>query len=437
MSRHSSNKSETEFLPAALEIQETPPSPTGRSITWIIIIFFLVAWIWAWFGRVDIVAVAQGRIIPSGHSKVVQPLTLGTVTAIHVEEGQAVKAGEVLIELDPSTTQADVTRLQHELATAEREAARLTALSGWVSNAEIPSTQTDDMSDPLLHSQWREYQDRITVLERERDRKEAEQQSAKSQLDKLMDLLPIVTRRANDQKGLAEKKLLPEQSWLETEQSRLDVYHDHKTQLARINELTVAKEELKARIQSTRSEFSRQTLEQLEEAKKRTAVTAQELIKAQAHANAQTIVAPVDGVVQQLAVHSIGSVVTSAQQLMVIVPRNQNLEVEAMLENRDIGFVEAGQIAEIKIEAFPFTKYGTIDGEIVNLSDDAVADEQRGLIYKMRVRMADNSIAVNGRQVTLSPGMQVTVESKTGSRRLIEYFLSPLLRYRDESVRER
>ncbi|MES9856995.1 MAG: HlyD family type I secretion periplasmic adaptor subunit [Sedimenticola sp.] len=429
-----SKNSEIEFLPAALEIQERPPSPTGRSIIWIIVLFFLSAWIWAWFGHVDIVAVAQGRIIPSGHSKVIQPLVLGTVTAINVEEGQAVQAGEVLIELDASTAQADVTRLTDELNRAKEETTRQVTLTTWLDEQLVIAT---NHKDPLLHSQWREFQDHIAVLERERDRKATEQNSAMRQLDKLTDLLPIVTRRANDQKGLPEKKLLPEQSWLETEQERLDLYHDHKTQLARIKELEAAEEELAARIQSTRSEFSRQIQVQLEAARQRIAATEQELIKAQAHAKAQTITAPVDGVVQQLAVHSIGSIVTSAQQLMVIVPRNQILEVEAMLENRDIGFVESGQIAEIKIEAFPFTKYGTIDGEIINISNDAVADEQRGLVYKMRVRMAENSIAVNGKEVALSPGMQVTVESKTGKRRLIEYFMSPLLRYRDESVRER
>lgn len=429
-----SKNSEIAFLPAALEIQETPPSPTGRSIIWIIVLFFLAAWIWAWFGHVDIVAVAQGRIIPSGHSKVVQPLVLGTVTAINVEEGQAVQAGEVLMTLDASSAEADVARLTDELNRAKQDITRLSTLSDWLTSSSI---STDDDSNPLLLSQWQEFQDQIAVLGRERDRKTAERNSAMRQLDKLADILPIVTRRANDQKKLADKKLLPEQSWLETEQERLDLYHDHKTQLARIKELEAASEELAARIQSTRSEFSRQIEEQLEASRAQIAATEQELIKAESHVKAQIIRAPVDGVVQQLAVYSIGAVVTSAQPLMVIVPRSQTLEVEAMLENRDIGFVENGQIAEIKIEAFPFTKYGTVDGEIINLSDDAVADEQRGLIYKMRVRMDENSIAVNGRQVALSPGMQVTVESKTGKRRLIEYFLSPLLRYRDESVRER
>ena len=183
-----SKNSEIAFLPAALEIQETPPSPTGRSIIWIIVLFFLAAWIWAWFGHVDIVAVAQGRIIPSGHSKVVQPLVLGTVTAINVEEGQAVQAGEVLMTLDASSAEADVARLTDELNRAKQDITRLSTLSDWLTSSSI---STDDDSNPLLLSQWQEFQDQIAVLGRERDRKTAERNSAMRQLDKLADLLHL------------------------------------------------------------------------------------------------------------------------------------------------------------------------------------------------------------------------------------------------------
>jgi hemolysin D len=213
--------------------------------------------------------------------------------------------------------------------------------------------------------------------------------------------------------------------------------HDLRTQERRVSEFNAGIKELDARIEFTRSGFHRQVLEGLAEAERSVASTQQELIKAEIRATSRTILAPVDGVVQQLAVHNIGAVVTPAQDLMVIVPQNGALEVEALLENKDIGFVEVGQSTEIKIDTFPFTKYGTIAGQVVDLSNDAVSDEQRGLVYKMRVAMDRSEIDVNGRRVRLSPGMSVSVESKTGTRRLIEYFLSPLLRFADESVRER
>lgn len=433
-----STRAETAFLPAALEIQDTPPPPAGRAILWSIITFFVATIIWASLGKVDIVAVAQGRIIPSGHSKIIQPLEIGTVTAIHVTEGQAVNAGDVLIELDPSSTRADVARLEKELDTARRNAGRLRTLAQWLSGPSdfVAPAHTPD-ADHLLLSQWREFQDRLAVLQRERDRQIAERQSAQRQVDKLRAVLPIITRRATDQKGLAEQKLLPEQQYLETEQTRLEAFHDLRTQEGRVAELDAAVRELEARIAFTRSEFHRQILERQEEAQRQATAAQQELVKATTRARAQTIVAPVSGVVQQLVVHNVGAIVTPAQELMVLVPEGDVLEVEAMVENKDIGFVQVGQSAEIKVDAFPFTKYGLLSGEIVDLSDDAITNEQLGLVYKSRVRLADNQIVVNGNAVALSPGMTVSVEAKTGTRLLIEYFLSPLLRYKNESARER
>ena len=275
------------------------------------------------------------------------------------------------------------------------------------------------------------------MLQHEKARQIAEQHSAQRQVDKLQAILPIVTRRAEGQEGLAGRKMLAEQQYLETEQQRLQIFHDLKTQQSRVSELKAAIDELDAKIGYTHSEFHRQVLERLEESRRRVSATTQELRKAQTRVKAHTLTAPVDGVVQQLVVHNIGAIVTPAQELMVIVPQGEKLEVEAVLENKDIGFVEVGQQAEIKVDTFPFTKYGTIAGEVVNISNDAVADEQRGLVYKMRVLMQRSEILVNGKQVSLSPGMTVTVESKTGTRKMIEFFLSPLLRYSQESARER
>ncbi len=149
------------------------------------------------------------------------------------------------------------------------------------------------------------------------------------------------------------------------------------------------------------------------------------------------LASPVDGTVQQLSVHTEGGVVTEAQPLMVIVPSDNPLEVEAFFENKDIGFVKAGQEAEVKIETFQYTKYGTIDAEVSSVSHDAINDEKRGLIYSSRVRMARTRLMVDGTEVGLSPGMAVTVEVKTGQRRVIEYFLAPLLQHTSESLRER
>jgi len=429
---------ETAFLPAALEVEATPPSPAGRAILWTILAVFALACAWATYGQVDIVAVAQGRIIPNGHSKTVQPLEIGTVTAIHVAEGEAIAKGDLLLELDSSRARADVERLDEELKAAEASLARYRHLVVWLQGDDSLGRDAPAVAnDALLIRTWREFEDRLRVLAGERDRRLAELRSARFQVDKLRLTLPIINRRASGQKGLAERKLLPEQRYLEAEQERLEVKHELASKHSRVEELQAAIRELEIRTELARSEFYREVLERAELATRERTAAEKELTKARSKLSARTIRAPVDGVVQQLAVHNIGAVVTPAQELMVIVPQKRDIEVEAYLENKDIGFVQVGQSAEIKIDAFPFTRFGTILGEVVDLSDDAVADEQRGLVYKMRVQMNSTEIQVHGKPLPLTPGMTVAVESRTGSRRLIEFFLSPLLRYADESARER
>ena len=166
-------------------------------------------------------------------------------------------------------------------------------------------------------------------------------------------------------------------------------------------------------------------------------VLRQELIKLGQLRKANKIVSPIDGEVQQLAVHTIGGVLQPAQALMVIVPENPKLEVEVLLENKDIGFVREGQSVEIKIDAFPYTKYGLIDGEVSNISRDSIEDEKQGLVYPARIRLLQTTVNVRGKAVSLAPGMRVVVEIKTGNRRVIEFFLSPLIRHWQESLDER
>jgi len=149
------------------------------------------------------------------------------------------------------------------------------------------------------------------------------------------------------------------------------------------------------------------------------------------------LTAPIAGYIQQLSVHTIGGVVTAAQTLMVIVPIDNAIEAEVWLENKDVGFVNPGQEATVKIETFPYSRYGTIKGSVQTVSSDAVSDEKKGLIFHSQIALAKNSIQIENKTVNLSPGMAVTVEIKTGKRRLIEYFLSPLIQYTSESLKER
>jgi len=433
MERH---RAETAFLPAALEVRETAPPAASRILLWSIAGLCVAAVTWATVGEVDIVAVAPGRVVPSGHNKVVQPLELGRVRAIRVRDGDRVKAGDPLIELDPQAAAADVERLAHERALADRDADRLRRLLA-LHAADADDSAIAGETEALLAARWREQLARQASLQRERERRQAELDTARQELGKLDALLPFLERRARDQKTLADRKLVAEQQYRDAELQRVETREEIGVQEQRVRVGEAALLAIDAALAQARAEFSRLVSEELDEALRRGAALGQELVKAETRLRAHTLVAPIDGVAQQRAVHSIGAVVTPAQTLLVVVPEAADVEIEALVANKDAGFVRAGQHAEIKLDAYPFTRYGTVAGTVHSLSRDAVADERHGLAFKASVRVPRPFLEAAGTRLPLGPGMATTVEIKTGSRRLIEYVLSPLLRYRAEALRER
>lgn len=207
-------------------------------------------------------------------------------------------------------------------------------------------------------------------------------------------------------------------------------------QKARYKQLNASVQLTQNQIDTLASEQRKNNLIQLQDTQLQIAGLEQDLIKA-TERNQQQLISPISGQVQQLAVHTIGGVVTPAQALMVIVPKQSQVEMDALILNKDIGFVHEGQKAAVKIDTFNFTKYGLIDAEILTISDDAIQDENLGLVYSARIKLHQDGLQIDDHWVKLSPGMSATSEIKTGKRRLIEYFLSPLLRYKQESVRER
>ena len=438
-------KEELQFLPAALEIQESPPSPIGRAITWAVIILVCTAVAWAYIGKIDIVAVAQGKIVPSERIKLIQPLEIGTISAIHVHEGQLVEKGTVLVELDTTSTKADATRLTQESLIAQVELVRVRALVKAMQASNSPQAiwpkevdkELVKVQQQLLESQWQQYQASMNALDNERIKRLAELAGTEEAIKKLVATLPIISERADSLKALAEKKLTPRHTYLEIEQERIEVTQDLASQRQIKEQIIAAIEQLRQQRLVQEKESLNVALTELRDVNRRIQNLDQENIKAIQRNERQHLVAPVDGVVQQLSVHTVGGVVTPAQQLMVIVPKEEGVEVEAIIENKDIGFVHEGQIAEVKVDAFPFTKYGTLNAKLLNISNDAVHDERKGLIFTARVFLEQTSMQIDQKLIQLTPGMTVSVEVKTGTRRLIDYILSPLMKYADESVRER
>ena len=289
----------------------------------------------------------------------------------------------------------------------------------------------------LLEGQYHEYRAKLSQLNADISKREAELQSTRELLAKLERTAPIARQRAEDYKNLLNQNFVSKHGYLEREQQRIEQEGDLASLGSKTVELKAALLEATQQRNALTAESKRIALDTLNEAEQRIVNASQELIKAEQHGKLLRLRAPVSGTVQQLAVHTVGGVVTPAQPLLIIVPQEQSLEVEAFIENKDIGFVFAGQDAEVKIETFPFTKYGTIPAKVLDVSSDAINDEKRGLVYSARVRLARSTVQLEHKTVNLSPGMAATAEIKTGRRRVIEYFLSPLMQYKNESLRER
>ncbi|MPQ68618.1 MULTISPECIES: HlyD family type I secretion periplasmic adaptor subunit [unclassified Pseudomonas] len=438
---------EVQFLPAALELQERPVHPAPRIFLWSLMGFAVLALLWACIGKVEVVAVAPGKIVPSGKSKLIQPSETAVVKAIHVGDGQTVTVGQLLVELDPTSTDADVKRLQADLLAARIDSARSSAMLDAINLNRSPASLagTIEAADPeqvlaaqrWLQGQYQEYRSSLDLVDAEILQRSAEIQSTRAQVASLKKTLPIASQLVEDYQRLLQQQYVARHEYLEKEQARLELERQLNVQEAAVLQSTAAQGEARRRREGVVAQARRAMLDLFQVSGQKAASLAQDLAKARYQESRTQLTAPVDGTVQQLAVHTVGGVVTPAQQLMVIVPRDQPMEVEAMLENKDIGFVRAGQPVAVKVETFTFTKYGTVEGEVVSVSNDAIEDEKRGLIYSSRIRLKTDHIRVGGEDVMLSPGMSVTAEVKTDQRRVIEYFLSPLEQHRDESLRER
>ncbi|QXF36282.1 hemolysin D [Photorhabdus luminescens] len=435
-------RDEYEFQPGYLEIVERPPAPWARRTAIALTLFLLVVLLWSIVGRLDIHANATGRLLVSSHSKVIQSLEPGEIVAIHVRDGQKVKAGDVLIKLNPIGVEAELKERQEQLNFKRLELARLQALltetptEHFAVQESIPQAQVELAREHLV-SVWKEMVANLESLDGEMNVNQANQSARNADITELEKLLTNIKVRLEARRTLAASKLLPKVELLEQEKEKLEIERILSQQYA---ELAVLKAQYQV-LEESRNRYltktRREYYDQLNEAQTAVAVMTQQLIKAGEKQRLQSLRAPVDGVVQQLAIHTLGGVVQSAQQLMVIVPDDTPLEAEVMVLNKDVGFVHAGQTVEIKVDSFPYTRYGTIRGKVAHVSKDAVKDEQLGLVFPAQIQMERSSIAVDEHEVPLQAGMSITAEIRTGDRRVIDYLLSPLQQYQSEALRER
>ncbi|ACB97249.1 HlyD family type I secretion periplasmic adaptor subunit [Beijerinckia indica] len=460
-----------EFLPAALAILETPPSPIGIALLCTICLLAVTALAWASFSRIDVIAVAQGKIQPAGRVKPIQPVETGKVIAIQAANGQHVKQGEILVALDPEDAQAETVALTMSLASFKAEILRRKAaleatkehllrplpLVRW--EEEIPRP-IQEREERVLRGDLALFAAQIEGLVAQRRQKEAEQERLTKTIAAQEALLATLDQRVAMREALVQHSAGTRANLLDAIESRQ--YQDVilKTQQGQKAENVASLAVLIQDIAKSYETFTAENSQKLADAERQADENAQRLVKARVKLGHMLLTSPIDGTVQALSVTTPGQVIASGEEIMRIVPDAPVLEIECYLQNKDSGFVRPGQEAVVKVESFPFTRFGTLGADVVRVAQDAIpepdaqliegnpaksnrstvfagAQRVQNLVFPVTLRLAASTMIIEGTPVPLSPGMAVSVEIKTGSRRVIDYLFSPLVEVVTSAMRER
>lgn len=416
-------RQEAAFLPSALALQNHPDAGGLRRTAIGLMAIVGLVLVWAIWGQIDIVVSASGRVIPSDRTKTIASVDIASVRALHVLEGQRVKAGDLLIELDSSGSDAEQEKASDRIVQATLQMARAQGLIALVQSFDKSQTPATPRLALVPHATPAQQQAAQLHLTWQAEDFLAKARRLDAAVARHLAALPLVRQRAGDLLALLKTRDVPHHVWMEKEQARMDLE----------GQLADARGQRAVLITQT----MREALDALSDGHRVVASSRPDERRAARRSQLQRLVSPVDGTVQQLTTHTVGGVVPAAQALMQIVPLDSLVEVEAMLDNRDVGFVHVGQSVAVKIDAYDYTKYGSIRGKVRHVSHDAVQDERRGLLYPVRVSLTESSMVIDGQRLPVSAGMAVNLDIKTGSRRVIEFVLSPLIRHQKEALRER
>lgn len=435
--------SEPDFLPAALEVIDRPVSPTWRATAWVLLAGIVALMGWLVFGRVDIVASAPGRIIPTDDVKLVQAANTGVVRRIYVHDGDSVRRGEPLIDLDPTVSTAEESQAEKALLAADLDVARDRAIADALAGKGIhfapPAAAPPDIAETqrkLIEAQVAEVDAETAGLAAARQSALADARGAAEKMRTLDETGPILDREVSAMNGLSAKGYAPGLRLLELERQRRSEAGDRDVAAAEQAHGLSDARKFEDQLTQSREQARQTALGDLVKAQNEAILRREEVVKTRRRSGLQRLVAPVDGTIQQVAVHTLGGVVESIRPLMVVVP-NGALIVEAHVLNRDAGFVHAGQAVAVKLEAFPFTRYGAIPGSIISLSRDSVNTDKSGAYFIARVRLDQSVIMADGARVPLIAGLDATTDIRIGSRRIIDYIVSPIRAAGDEAAREK
>ena len=438
-----------DFQPGLLSIQESPPGTLPRAVIYLIGSLFFVLLVWATFGRLDIIAGAEGRLVPQTYVKIVQPAEAGIVKEIAVREGQSVVAGQVLMRMDTALADADARTLANEIALRRLQLRRIDAeLTGSPLVRKQDDTELFRQIEAQYQAHRQAYLDAVAqekyVLEKARH----DLASAEEVKIKLAQVVPVYQRSAAAYEKLGKEGFMGTIMVEEKLRDRIEKEQDFKAQDATVKSLQATIAQSEKRLAQATSNYRSQLQNERVETEAQLKKFEQERSKHAHKSELLELRAPQAGIVKDIATHTSGTVVSPGAVLMNVVPYEEPLQAEVLVKNEDVGFVHSGQKAKIKLVAYPFQKYGMIDGTVVHVGADASdgaapTDKGKGqqsaspLTYKALVRLDDQALEMDGKHLKLSSGMQVIAEIHQGSRTVMEYLLSPVQKAWMEAARER
>jgi len=455
-SRRGRKAADAAASPYRAGIRSVTDAPLPRASRWLLmaLVLLLVAILaWATLGRIDVTGTAQGTTVVNSRVSPVQAPTQGVVREVLVEQGDEVSRGDALIRLEDAGATAEVRELEGKLARARAARARLEGMLAAEANIDfdtdealaVPQFEVGDRvpgaiarsARALMQSQWQAYVDGIRKLESQRTNRVAQRETAQASLDSIQAALPYLEDKVGRMKQLSSSDSVSRQK---LDNARQELTKRRQKMQVRRRQLDEAKAELRLmdqRIAAAQSEFREKRATELADVESRLATARKDLVKARERLEQHVVRSPIDGVVQDVKIHSPGSVVRPTKTLMRVVPADQPVEVRANILNRDIGFAHVGQKVDVKFQAYDFTRYGAVPGEIREIASTSTKNKKLGQVYTALVELKRPYIMVDGERVRLRPGLTATVDIDMGSRRIIEYFLEPLLRYKDKALRER
>jgi hemolysin D len=433
-----------QFKPSIVAIQDDPASPAGRIVAWTLCLIILTAIIWSCIAKIDIIATATGQIVPVGNTKVIQSHIDATIKNINIKEGDFVKKGDLLIELDDERYSSEKESLEKMLAAENVKYNRANAMLNYIDRKvieKLPLVEFQSISprlqEMLFEQEYRDLDSSVSMLNEMIDQKKYELESVVNNINHYKQTVNLTEIRAKKFKGLLDQKVSSELEFMEFEEKRIREKNELNTLISREKQTAANIKELNEKVKYTIIENKKRQLATIEESFNNINKVKEEINKNEILIKYSKITSPVNGYIQELKFHTIGGVMEQAQEVLKIVEDKSDIEVETMVLSKDIGFVHKGMEVAIKVDSFLFTKYGLVHGTVTNISEDAIKDEKMGLVYKTKIKLKEKTVHVDGKEIDLSYGMGVTSEIKTGTRTVMEFFLSPIIKKMNESINER